>query len=248
MRKLPRVLEREPLVDAVFEVRLGGLPHLADILPGVLFEYFSPKPAIVRLPAADMPQPIRANDPELQFAPTIRLDVGAYYVSFGDKNLVISCKLPYQKWPAFKAKILEICDKIASIGIVGSVERYSLKYVNIIPAETITEQISKIDLSIRVGDVTVADDHFRVMVHKKEAESIHIITVATGANAVLPDGRALSGVVVDIDSIRMGQFSDFSTFVGNLSESVETLRLENKVKFFSCLTEDAIAEMRPTYA
>ena len=63
MTKLPVILEREPLVDAVFEVRLGGDPHMSDLLPGVLFGQLDPKPTIQRLPAAEIPQPIRASDP-----------------------------------------------------------------------------------------------------------------------------------------------------------------------------------------
>jgi hypothetical protein len=33
MTKLPKILEREPLVDAVFEVRLGGDPHMSANYP-----------------------------------------------------------------------------------------------------------------------------------------------------------------------------------------------------------------------
>ncbi|MBA3325695.1 MAG: hypothetical protein H0T41_10705, partial [Rhodobacteraceae bacterium] len=99
--KLPRVLEREPLVDAVFEVRLNGASSsLADILPGALFTGMSRKPAISRLPPAEIPYPLRASDPALQFAPVSRLDLGQFLISVGDRNFVISCKLPYPKWPS----------------------------------------------------------------------------------------------------------------------------------------------------
>ena len=162
MTKLPTILEREPLVGAVFEVRLAGDPHMSDLLPGVLFSQLDPKPTIERLPAAEIPQPIRASDPNLVFAPVILIDWREFTISFGERNLVIGCKLPYPKWPRFKEAILEIVAKVACVGIVGPVERYSLKYVNLIQAPTSKEQISKINLSVKLGDVELRDNHANI--------------------------------------------------------------------------------------
>jgi uncharacterized protein (TIGR04255 family) len=247
MAGLPVILEREPLVDAVFEVRLGGDPHMSDLLPGILFDQLDPKPTIQRLPAAEIPQPIRASDPSLVFSPVIRLDWGRYTISFGDRNLVIGCKLPYPKWKYFKATILDIVGRIARVGITGPVERYSLKYVNLIQAPTIADQIAKINMSVRVGEVQVNNDHFSVQVHRNEGDTLHIMSVMTGAQGKLADGNYVFGAVVDIDSIRDVQYSDFEIFAATLEPAVQTLRLVNKIKFFSCLTEEAINEMGPKY-
>ena len=35
--ELPKILEREPLVDALCELRMEASAPLADILPGILF-------------------------------------------------------------------------------------------------------------------------------------------------------------------------------------------------------------------
>ena len=247
MTKLPVILEREPLVDAVFEVRLGGDPYMSDLLPGVLFGQLNPKPTIQRLPAADIPQPIRASDPNLAFAPVVRLDWREFSISFGERNLVIGCKLPYPKWPRFKETILDIVGKVARVGIAGPVERYSLKYVNLIQAPTIADQIKKINMAVRVGEVEVKDDHLSVQVHGSEGDTLHIMSVVTGAQAGLADGKQVFGAVVDIDSIRVVHFADFDAFESKLAPAVETLRQANKIKFFSCLTEAAINELGPKY-
>ncbi len=247
MRKLPKVLGKEPLVDAVFEVRFGGNPQLADILPGVLFGQLSPKPTIQRLPAHEIPQPLRANDRNLAFAPLLRLDLGQFTISIGDQNVVIGCKLPYPKWPAFKEKILAITKLISEVGIAGPVERYSVKYVNLIEAPTIAEQIQKIEMSIQLGDFKVNDDHVSLKVHRNEGDILHLMSVVTGAQAQMANGRQIVGIVVDIDSIRSAEFPDFGTFVTELEPALESLRRANKVVFFSCLTEAAIKEMEPQY-
>ena len=224
MLRLPKVLEREPLVDAVFEVRLNGSQSLADILPGFLFhELDNPKPVIARLPAAEIPLPMRANDPGLQFAPVLRLDWRQYFISVGDRNVVISCKLPYPKWPNFKAAILDIVSRIAKIDLDGRVERYSVKHVNLIQAPNFAQQVKKIRMEIRLGDVQVNDDHMSLQVHRKEDDIVHILSVVTGAQGQMPDGSHLFGALVDVDSIQgVGNLS-FSEFANSLEPSVRHL-------------------------
>ena len=47
-----------------------------------------------------------------------------------------------------------------------------------------------------------------------------------------PDGKELSGVVVDIDSIRNVDLTDYAAFAAALEPGLEQLRQENKMKFF----------------
>jgi uncharacterized protein (TIGR04255 family) len=247
MQKLPKNLEHEPLVDALFEVRLNGTAQLADILPGFLFHELEPKPIVSRLPPAEIPQPMRAIDPVLQFAPVLRLEWGQYFIAVGDRNFVISCKLPYPKWPNFKATILDITKRIAKVGIGGKVERYSVKYVNLIQAPTLAEQISKIEMAITLGPVKVSADHVNLQVHRNEGDIVHILSVIIGAEGKLPDGKPFLGAVVDIDSIRNVSMLDFRAFAADLELDLEQLRQANKVMFFGCLTDTTIEELGPIY-
>jgi uncharacterized protein (TIGR04255 family) len=247
MLKLPKSLAREPLVDAVFEVRLNGSPSLADILPGYLFHELKPKPGITRLPAAEIPLPMRTSDPSLQFAPVLRLELEHFYIAVGDRNVVIGCKLPYPKWPTFKATILDIMNRIALVGIGGQVARYSVKYVNLIPGRTLAEQIAKIKMSIRLGIDEVRADQVALQVHRYEDDILHLLSVTIGAEGIMPDGSRVEGAIVDIDSIKTFEPQEFGKFARELDQSVEKLRQANKAKFFGCLTEDTIREMGPTY-
>ncbi len=238
-------LGREPLVDALFEVRMEGTAPLADILPGILVHKLGA--SIVRLPAADIPKPMREADPALHYAPTQKLEWGEFVIAVGDRNVIISCKLPYPKWPNFKKKILEITDLIGDVGVAGKVERFSVKYVNLIEATTLAAQIAKIDLAIHIGALEVHAEHIDMKVHDVEGDTIHILTVITGANGRMPSGRQASGVVVDIDSIRNIRPTPFDAFARGLEPELETLRQSNKVRFFGCLKQETVDEMEPTY-
>ena len=245
--KLPKTLEHEPLMDALFEVRMEASQALADILPGILFHKLSPAPSLTRLPAAEIPRPMRESDPALLYVPTQRLDWGKYVIAVGDRCVSISCKLPYPKWPSFKAKILEAITLISEIGIAGKVERFSVKYVNLIEAPTIEDQIAKIDFELRIGVLEIDNERIELKVHHVEESFVHILTIVTGARAKVADEPEKFGVVVDIDSICDTPSIPFDKFAVDLEPKLETLRQSNKMRFFGCLKQTTVDDMRPVY-
>lgn len=245
MQKLPVRLEREPLVDALFEVRVQPSSPLADVIPGFLMHDLGGDARMTRLPAADLPFPMRKQDPNLQNAPLLRIEWGHYFISVGDRNVVISCKMPYPKWPHFKAAILEILGRIARLNPEGPVERFSLKYVNLIPATDYANQIGKVRMEVKLGELHVSEQHISLQVHEKTADAIHIYNIITGVEARTNEGKTTAGILVDIDSIRNFKTPSLKDLASNMEESLEALRQENKAKFFSCLTESTINEMGP---
>lgn len=247
-KKLPTELKLEPLIEAIFEVRLSDtVSPLVDIVPGVLFQKYDPKPILKRLPAFEVPQPIRANDQDLQFASLLRLELEGYYISVGDQSMVISCKMPYPKWPRFKKTILTTIADLANAGIEGKVQRYSVKYSNLIPAPTMAEQIKKVNAEISLANIEVSDHHVNMKVHQVQNEIVHIVSIITGAHAELANGTKIFGIVVDIDSIRNLNQLSFDEFATNLDPHLENLKQANKEKFFDCLTKDTIDDMQPGY-
>lgn len=126
-------------------------------------------------------------------------------------------------------------------------QRYSVKYVNLIKAPTLNEQIKKIKMAITLGDVEVEADRVNFQVHREEKDIVHILSVINGASSRLPNGNEVFGVVVDIDSIRDVDLVDFAVFAENFEKGLEQLRQANKAKFFGCLTQATIEEMGPIY-
>lgn len=246
MTLLPKSLEHEPLIDAVFEVRLNGAPQLADILPGFLLHDLGPETRVLRLPAAEIPYPLRKEDANLRFAPIQRIETHGYSILIGDQHILVSCKFPYPKWPNFKTQILDVMNRISKLRFQGSIERYSVKYVNLIEAPTLQEQISKIAIGVKLGNLEVLDEHLNLQVHRKEGDLIHILSIVTGAEGKLK-GKEVFGVLVDVDSIKSVNLPNFQVFTSNLKKDLEGLKQTNKEKFFGCLTKDTIEEMGPIY-
>lgn len=187
------------------------------------------------------------NDPVLRFTPIQRLDWEQFLISIGNSNIVISCKLPYPKWPAFKEAILDILERVERVGIAEKVDRYAVKYVNLIQGEDLSKQLQKIQLKIELGDLTVNQDQLSLQVHRNEEDIVHILSIVTGADGHLQTGEHLYGVIVDIDSIKEVGGVPFAGFADSFKQDLENLRQSNKAKFFGCLTNDTIESLGPVY-
>ncbi len=152
---------------------------------------------------------MRASDPNLHFTPVQQLEWENYFISVGDRNAQIRCKFPYPKWHKFKGTILKIIQQIAKFCITEKVIRYSVKYVNLIQAATLSEQMEKIKLAIKLGDIKVEADNVNLQVQRKEGDVVHILSVINNASSNITNEKNTSGVIVDIDSFRQLDNLDF---------------------------------------
>ena len=97
--------------------------YLANLTGGATIE---------RLPIADLPKQIRDSDPNLRYAPTIRMQWQKFLLLLSDQSVAVGCKLPYPGWGEFRSAIMRTLDIIGDTNVVERVERYSLKYVDIL--------------------------------------------------------------------------------------------------------------------
>ena len=179
--------------------------------------------------------------------PLCQQDLDRYFVTLGDQNFSVICKLPYPKWPEFKSMILKVVNTVDKIKIVGKISRYSLKYVNVVSAGDNEDQISKTTMKFSLGDIDLRDQHISVQFHEQADHIVHIYSIVTGATAKLEHGGEMSGILVDIDSIKNVDIPSIEDMIRTLEPSLEELRQENKMRFFRCLTQAAIDEMGPLY-
>jgi len=250
MSNLPVALRVEPLVDALFELRLEACPSIADVFSGILFEKLELSDPAERLSTADIPKQIREADPALKYAPTTRIKWDGFLISMSDKSLIVSCDLskPYPKWPKFKEAIIKVVELLGKLRISGYVERFSIKYVNIIPANSLPEQLAKTKLDISLGPIRVTQDNVNLRLQRNEDGFIQILTIVTGARGQSETGKVVTGIVIDIDSIKQNLKIDLHSLPSSIQDDLENLKQSNKKMFFDCLTEEAIKEMGPEYA
>ena len=133
--RIPVRLEKDSIVESVFEVRFTSREQLvSELLPGMMFSQLKDTfPTIVNLPIKEMPAVLRQRDPELMFQPIVSLEGNGCKVNIGDKAISLGVVRPYIGWDAKKKLLTTVLDCLKGTGLVDAVERYSLKYVNIVP-------------------------------------------------------------------------------------------------------------------
>ena len=230
--KLPTRLRNEPLLDAVFECRFTAPIPLSNILPGILFSEFSEEKQLERLPQLDIPEVIRNRDPNLQYAPLIRINLNGYSILIGDRSIAVACKLPYRGWIEFKSKIITIISIVKKSNLVDQIIRYSIKYIDLIQATDPAEQVNLANLSLTVASHKLTKESYQVRMDIPVDELINIVQIVSGAKVTMPDKTMLEGVLIDIDTIKeTGNIPIKQLEEEALNEALEHIHNVNKKTF-----------------
>lgn len=244
---LPKRLEKEPLIDAVFEIRFQSATPASSILPGLLFGRLEGEKKIEKLPIAQLPEQVRISDPNLKYAPVLRIVWKNFSLMISDNGLTVGCMLPYPGWSSFKEIILEVIGYLSNSNVINKVERYSIKYVDIIPANSLKDQVSAVNLELVIGKHKLDKEFYQVRVDIPIDDFVNIIILSSAANVILPSGEKRSGVAVDIDTILDLGKVPIEDIYAKLDKNLEKMHDLNGKIFFSCLTEKTIENLGPIY-
>jgi len=247
MSRLPTKLNKQPLVDASFEIRFDSSIPVSNILPGHLFTALGGS-SIERLPHADIPQQIKDFDQNLKYLPMVRLSISDFNIAIGDKSIIISCTIPYLGWIRFKSKILDVLDKTAALNILGPITRYSLKYTDILDKSLIDDVGDYLSTSISIGDQNIHPQKTLLRTEITEDDTTNILQIAGNVTVTLANsGKVTSGVLIEVDTVRSINNAHLPRLLTDLDTQLNSLHAINKKMFFDCLSETGLATLEPTY-
>ncbi len=244
--KIPVRLKKEPIVEAIWEVRfvLAGT-STADLLPGIVYQALSNKyPQFTRLPAAEIPVPLAEEDPKLRYTPRFRLDGKNQAILIGEHMVALSCCRPYPGWKKFSADICELVQVLESANLFDRLERFSLKYVNLLDL-TQPPDLNCLNLELKIGEFELHCQPVQLRTEIRQKELVHIIQIASPAKVTIPSRQdQLRGVLLEVDSIRVfPQGSLWSEVIHNL----DTAHAASKEMFFKLLTPGTLQALEPEY-
>lgn len=249
LSELPSKLAKEPLVDVVFEMRFTASMPASVVLPGMLITQLGIEggdQSIERLPLHDLPAEVRKHNQGMRYQPVLRVHWGGYVLIIGDNSVGVASKIPYRGWTEFREKIIEVVGIVMQSRVASVVDRIALKYVDLIPGDTVKEQLERINLNIVVGDHRLERESFNVRVEVPKASARHIINIGAPAT-VRNDKGERKGAIVDIDSLCPVKFEGWESFYRELPDMLNAVHAENKSTFFSCLTSETIEFLEPSY-
>lgn len=245
---LPMRLAKDPILEAVCELRFATRDTPASaILPGVMSSHFSSEvPRFEALPISSIPAVVRQADNNLLFSPLHRLVGDRYAISIGDRAISISTSArKYSGWQEFRPFVLSVFEKAIGTGMLGAIERLSIKYVNLLQSIDGANDIgSATNLVVKLGDHSLLDEPLQVRGEIRNGNLVTVVQIVSRATVnILTEKEPLSGMIIDVDTIWQGVEIKQS----QIAEVLNAAHDEEKRVFFSLLTEGALKSMEPQY-
>lgn len=247
-RALPLKLNKEPLIDAIFELRFNATAPASVILPGLLFEQLKGGVNLEALPISQLPKPVRDADPNLRYQPLSRLDWDRFYINISDFSISVSCKYPYPGWNDLRAAILEIVGALSKVQIISGVERYSLKYIDLVDVPSGKPPIAVTNLSLGIATYKVNTEQFQVRVELPVEGFLNSLQIISSAKVKLSNGLEKDGLVIDVDTIGDLQNIGLIELLSGFSDRLDLIHGVNKKIFFDCLSPEGLGLLEPIYA
>lgn len=245
--RVPSKLDREPLVDCVFEVRFKSDIPAADVLPGIYFSHLDGSKKLDRLPPSEIPPTFRAANAELRYVGLSRIEwKDAYYITFGDYSLGVSAKMPYGGWASFQPAILQVLRGLQNIPLVTSIERCGFKTINLFEKDLgSVSEVVKLDIS--VGEQDLRSSQFHLRSESVSGDTTTIIQIATEAVTTFADGTTRSGALLDLDVVWNARDMERAKFLDVAEHKLRAMHLHNKNTFFGSITSQVLEKLGPRY-
>jgi|SRR5690554_2510665 len=244
--ELPIKLNADPIIDAVIEIRVKASQPLGSLMPGVLLK--ANDVGFVQsqqLPAFNIPEQIRRNDPNLMYQPLIKIELeDGFSLLVGDQVLAIVSPTPYVGGVSFKNKALQIINILLDLSVVVSVQRVSIKYTDFLEASSLQELDTYLNLDFKLGNTHTPEvSGYDLNFHIAKQNMLHLIRLV----ALTRLDNNQEGMVLDIDTIKHVESSDIQSFKKALPDTLNEVHNKSKIQFFALLTGKALARLEAVY-
>jgi len=245
MAKNPVRLKNPPLTEAVFEIRFSSSKgSIGDLLPGLLYSALGEQFGEAEpLPMASVPSEIRVKEPRLRYKPHVRLSGEDAILLVGHQVATLSRSAPYLGWKHFRNLIDKVLSAVKGTELVDRLERYSLKYVNLIELQD-KPMLDLLNADLQLKGFSFADNGFRLRAEITLERFISIIELASTMTMQVGE-ESKSGLLFSIDTLTtVSEEESWSSIDTDLETGHEKL----KEVFFGLLKPDTIKRYGPIWS
>lgn len=236
--KIPNKLKKCPLLEAIVEIRFeSNYPDgsIIGILYSKLKDTFG---KYEELPHLQIPEQIRKQDKNFEYAPLYKFDNKNYEINIGDKVISILDKKEYGGWKNYELQIKNIIEILSEIELIAQVNRIGIRYINFFENENMQDKIKlKISNSpFEIFQTTIATS--------LKMENFEVNLVISENNQILLENGNLNGSIIDLDT-----YCNFNKRMNN-NEIIEQINLAHEVVknvFFTTLEDEYIIQLEPEY-
>lgn len=245
-RTMPSKVDLLPLRETVFEIQFDpAIPTAGDILPGLLYAQLKTEyPEVVTLPMSNVPRKVRQQNPELVYQASHSLRGASSSILVGDR-VVSYATTNYPGWSLFKDKLMTLVNALKSTEQAKQITRFSFKYTNLIEAASSETQLALLNLNVDIVGVPPKERGFHLRTEIDRDNYTTIVQIAPSSTInVNSEQKTISGLLIDIDTIR---FDPGSEFLSHPESLLTESHLVAKETFFSLLTPSTIERLKPVW-
>ncbi len=233
--QLPKQISPCPIKDAILEIRFTSQIHPNAVFGVIYHKLQSELSKVENLPILQLPEDIRSKDPNLHFKPYYRMSGNGYIVQIGPDVISINSYPEYLGWEKYSKIIFHILENIEELGIVESILRVGIRYINFFSEDI----FNHINLNINFGNEILDNKNTVVRTDIEDEEFISTLQITNNANI-----NNTSGSIIDIDTFKETELSEFFKIK---EELINKAHLTEKYLFFKLLKEDYIKALNPVY-
>lgn len=148
-----------------------------------------------KLPILQLPEEIRAADPQLIFAPHYEMQGDPYTVLVGPKVVCVCISADYPGWENLEKETNRIYTLFVEHRILNSVSRLSLRFVNFFKENILKQET----LRITLGKDDIVENRLVLRTTFLNPPFVTVLHVTNDAQITV-DGEILSGSVIDIET------------------------------------------------
>lgn len=232
---LPINISPCPILDALLEVRFSSKIN-SNAVFGLIYNVLqSDFGKVESLPILQLPDVVRASDPNFKYKPHYRISNNNFVIQIGPDVLAISSFPKYVGWDLFSKTIFDILQKIEKVGIINKIERVGIRYVNFFENSI----FDKINLKVCIGTENILYKNTVVRTEIEQGDFNSTLQIAN--NAI---NGAKIGSIIDIDTFTI---SNLDSFFDNKIDVINNGHTKEKELFYSLLQHDFLNTLNPKY-
>jgi uncharacterized protein (TIGR04255 family) len=239
MIKLPKKITPTPIMEALVELRF--LPNIpSDAVFGVVFNAFKEKYHKVEgLPILQLPEALRAADPNLLYKPTHKFLKDNFILQVGPRVIALSNIKDYVGWDIFNGKIIELLESLFAINFIKSYEMIFLRVIDFFHDNIYDNS----NLQITLNGEPFGSINKNFISEIQDSNYIQKLQISDRAEIEL-GGHKLIGSVIDIQTQLLLKDSGFRE---KYKEIIADIHLKQKILFFTLLKDEFIESLNPEY-
>ncbi len=245
-KRIPKRLKKEPLLEAVWELRFEGDPAAGGALPGILYEKLKAQgenATIETLQLGSIPRKMRETQEQLRYAPTTVLRYKNYAVFIGDRTTALSVVKPYPGWREYERVISTLVTWLRESGMITNVEQSTLKYLDFFEYRP-DEVFKKLRVQVQLGGAKLQGGELQLQA-KIARDGFEGTIAIMNPRTVTDQGQSRQGLVTDIQvSWKNKESQDFWV---DFPEHLRKAKILCHKLFFELLTEETLEAHKPVF-